>query len=120
MSVDGSGMRAGGVVLTPTARRGSLTERARTPFGRALEWANQHAWLLLAGMIAMYIIVFATLACLKLAWFRQGFDMAGNEQTIWNTLHGRPFRISVFAFMEYDFDDGPVLLQLPLALLYGI
>src|SRR3712207_2790794 len=46
--------------------------------------------------------------------------MAGNEQTIWNTLHGRPFRISVFGGMEYDFDDGPVLLQLPLALLYGI
>jgi uncharacterized membrane protein len=81
---------------------------------------NRNAAWLAAGLIAIYILVFAVLACLKLAWFRQGFDMAGNEQTIWNTLHGRPFRISVFAFMEYDFDDGPVLLQLPLALLYGI
>ncbi len=81
---------------------------------------DKHAKALLTAMIVGYIGVFATLSCLKLAWFRQGFDMAGNEQTIWNTLHGRPFQISVFAMMRYDFDDGPVLLQLPLALLYGI
>lgn len=81
---------------------------------------DTYAKALLATMIVGYVGVFATLSCLKLAWFRQGFDMAGNEQTIWNTLHGRPFQISVFAMMRYDFDDGPVLLQLPLALLYGV
>ena len=70
--------------------------------------------------IVVYVVAFAALSSLKLAWLRQGFDMAGNEQVIWNTLHGRPFRTSIFAFMQYDFDDGPVLLEVPLALLYGI
>ena len=83
-------------------------------------WLDRRAPLLLAATIAAYIVTFAILSGLKLAWFRQGFDMAGNEQVIWNTLHGRPFRTSIFAFMQYDFDDGPVLLELPLALLYGI
>jgi len=81
---------------------------------------DQHATALLWGAIVIYIVAFAILSSLKLAWLRQGFDIAGNEQVIWNTLHGRPFRTSIFAFMQYDFDDGPVLLELPLALLYGI
>lgn len=81
---------------------------------------DRHATALLWGAIILYIVAFAILSSLKLAWLRQGFDMAGNEQVIWNTLHGRPFRTSIFAFMQYDFDDGPVLLELPLALLYGI
>jgi uncharacterized membrane protein len=81
---------------------------------------NHYAPHLLALFIVGYIGLFAVLACQKLYFFRQGFDMAGNEQTIWNTLHGRPFRTSIFAYMQYDFDDGPVLLQLPLALIYGL
>ncbi len=120
MSIDGPSIRAGGVVLHPTASNTTKATGKHSIVGRLLAWANEHSGWLLAGMIAFYIVVFSILACLKLAWFRQGFDMAGNEQTIWNTLHGRPFRISVFKMMDYDFDDGPVLLQLPLALLYGI
>ncbi len=120
MSIDGPSIRTGGVVLHPTAYNMAEATGKRSIVGRLLAWANEHSGWLLAGMIAFYIVVFSILACLKLAWFRQGFDMAGNEQTIWNTLHGRPFRISVFEMMDYDFDDGPVLLQLPLALLYGV
>ncbi len=121
MSVKRSGLRTGGVTLSPTAaRQNTQTASTRGVFGRLGAWVDAHGGWLLVGMIALYVAAFATLSCLKLAWFRQGFDMAGNEQTIWNTLHGRPFRISVFAMMDYDFDDGPVLLQLPLALLYGI
>ena len=81
---------------------------------------NRYAPHWVTFLIFGYTLVFIILSCLKLYYFRQGFDMAGNEQTIWNTLHGRPFRTSVFAFMQYDFDDGPVLLQIPLALLYSI
>lgn len=81
---------------------------------------DRRATTLLWLGIAAYVAAFAIMSCLKLAWFRQGFDMAGNEQVIWNTLHGRPFRTSIFAFMQYDFDDGPVLLELPLALIYGL
>jgi uncharacterized membrane protein len=81
---------------------------------------DAHAVALLIGAVVVYVVAFTILSGLKLAWLRQGFDIAGNEQVIWNTLHGRPFRTSIFAFMQYDFDDGPVLLELPLALLYGI
>lgn len=81
---------------------------------------NRYAPHWLAFLIFGYSTIFITLSCLKLYYFRQGFDMAGNEQAIWNTLHGRPFRTSIFAFMRYDFDDGPVLLQIPLALIYSI
>ncbi|MBS1966146.1 MAG: DUF2079 domain-containing protein, partial [Chloroflexi bacterium SZAS-1] len=88
------------------ARWEKVTERFATPL----------LWIAIIG----YIVVFAVASSLKLAWFRQGFDMAGNEQVIWNTLHGRFFQTSIFAFMQYDFDDGPVLLELPLALVYGL
>jgi uncharacterized membrane protein len=94
--------------------------RATTLMRRWEAFINHHATILLWGVIIGYIVVFTIASSLKLAWFRQGFDMAGNEQVIWNTLHGRLFQTSVFAFMQYDFDDGPVLLELPLALLYGI
>lgn len=88
------------------ARWEKVTEQFATPL----------LWIAIIG----YIVVFAVASSLKLAWFRQGFDMAGNEQVIWNTLHGRFFQTSIFAFMQYDFDDGPVLLELPLALVYGL
>jgi len=107
---------------------GSTTNRAERPVQAAPMhllracWSaiDRHATAILWGTIILYMVAFAILSSLKLAWLRQGFDMAGNEQVIWNTLHGRPFRTSIFAFMQYDFDDGPVLLELPLALLYGI
>lgn len=93
------------------------THRWKTDLAGSVD--RRAGWLLAAAIVA-YILLFTLLSSLKLALFRQGFDMAGNEQTIWNTLHGRPFRISAFAMMDYDFDDGPVLLQLPLAALYSL
>lgn len=100
-----------------------IPSRTTAPTHSPLSWwsaLDRHATALLWGAIVVYVIAFTILSSLKLAWLRQGFDIAGNEQVIWNTLHGRPFRTSIFAFMQYDFDDGPVLLELPLALLYGI
>jgi uncharacterized membrane protein len=101
----------------------SLQSRAPTrsqPLQGFLDGLDRRSPVLLAAAVLAYIVAFTLLSGLKLALFRQGFDMAGNEQTLWNTLHGRFFRISAFANMDYDFDDGPVLLQLPLALLYGL
>jgi uncharacterized membrane protein len=108
--------------------QGSTTNRAeqrvkaapRRVLQACLSAIDRHATALMWSTVVVYIVAFTILSGLKLAWLRQGFDMAGNEQVIWNTLHGRLFRTSIFAFMQYDFDDGPVLLELPLALLYGI
>src|SRR5215212_4454509 len=74
-------------------------ERSKAAPTRLLQacWSatDQHATALLWGAIIVYIVAFAILSSLKLAWLRQGFDIAGNEQVIWNTLHGRPFRTSI-------------------------
>ncbi len=83
-------------------------------------WVDAHARALLIGMLVLYFAVFSAASIFKLETLQQGFDMAGNEQTIWNTLHGRFFETSVFAKMQYDFDDGPVLLEVPLAGLYAL
>jgi uncharacterized membrane protein len=83
-------------------------------------WVDGHHRALLVLLLVGYFVLFSAGSIYKLETLRQGFDLAGNEQTIWNTMHGRFFRTSVFALMDYDFDDGPVLLQLPLAVLYAI
>ncbi len=83
-------------------------------------WVDQHSRALLIAGLVLYLVVFSAASIFKLETLQQGFDLAGNEQAVWNTLHGHPFRTSVFKLMEYDFDDGPVLLQIPLAGLYAL
>ncbi len=84
------------------------------------DWADRYHRRLLLLLLLGYFLLFSAASIYKLETLRQGFDLAGNEQTIWNTMHGRLFQTSVFALMRYDLDDGPVLLQLPLAALYAI
>ncbi len=82
---------------------------------------GRHSRLLLILLLLGYFLLFSAASIFKLEVLRQGFDLAGNEQTLWNTMHGRFFQTSVFfPTMQYDFDDGPVLLQLPLAGLYAL
>lgn len=90
--------------------------------GRRLwEWADRHSRFLLILLLLGYFLLFSAASIFKLETLRQGFDLAGNEQALWNTMHGRLFQTSVFfPTMQYDFDDGPVLLQLPLAGLYAL
>lgn len=95
---------------------GRAAHRARVFWDRL----ERRAGLVLALLLVGYGLVFSAASILKLYTLRQGFDLAGNEQTIWNTMHGRLFRTSVFAMMDYDFDDGPVLLEIPLAALYAL
>lgn len=83
-------------------------------------WVDRYNRPLLLLLLLGYFLLFSALSIYKLETLQQGFDLAGNEQTIWNTMHGRFFQTSVFALMRYDFDDGPVLLQLPLAGLYAL
>ena len=97
--------------------------RARHSLGTLVRFWNlieRRAGWLLALMLLGYGLLFSAASIYKLYTLRQGFDLAGNEQTIWNTMHGRFFRTSIFAMMDYDFDDGPVLLEIPLAALYAL
>lgn len=84
------------------------------------QWADRHGRSLLLILMLGYLLIFSAASIFKLETLRQGFDLGGNEQTLWNTMHGRLFQTSVFAKMRYDFDDGPVLLEVPLAGLYAV
>jgi uncharacterized membrane protein len=98
----------------------SLFTRAQDHLAGLWAWVDRRGRPLLLLLVLGYFLLFSAASIYKLETLQQGFDLAGNEQTIWNTLHGRPFQTSVFALMRYDFDDGPVLLQLPLAALYAL
>ena len=96
-------------------------EKSRGMLSGLWDWMDRHSRFLLTFLLLGYFLLFSAASIFKLEALRQGFDLAGNEQTLWNTMHGRLFQTSVFfPTMRYDFDDGPVLLQLPLAGLYAL
>lgn len=49
---------------------------------------------LLFGFALAYILIFSNLSVLRHNAFASGFDLANMNQTVWNTLHGRPFELS--------------------------
>ncbi len=48
----------------------------------------------LALMVITYTVVFSTLSILRHNAFASNYDLANMSQTVWNTLHGRPFALS--------------------------
>lgn len=81
--------------------------------------ANLAVRLFIAALM-LYVAVYFAASAYKFMTLRQGFDLAQNEQTIWNTAHGRFFQTSPFGELKYDFDDGIVPFQLLLAVPYAI
>lgn len=45
-------------------------------------------------LIILYTVTFSTLSILRHFAFASNFDLANMSQTVWNTLHGRPFVLS--------------------------
>lgn len=95
---------------------------ARLP---AYTWAKTHftaqtATRLLALLFVGYVAFYSFTSYYKFTTFRQGFDLAQNEQTIWNTSQGRWFETSPFVTLRHDFDDGIVPLELLLAIPYAL
>lgn len=70
--------------------------------------------------LVLYVSVYFFASAHKFVTLRQGFDLAQNEQTIWNTAHGRFFQTSPFVNLQYDFDDGIVPFTLLLAIPYAL
>ena len=50
--------------------------------------------VLLTIFILAYSIIFSELSILRHNAFASNFDLANMSQTVWNTLHGRPFALS--------------------------
>lgn len=55
---------------------------------------NRWDLIALTIFILAYIIIFSTLSILRHEAFASNFDLANMSQTVWNTLHGRPFVLS--------------------------
>lgn len=75
---------------------------------------------ILAVALLVYIAFYTFTSGYKFVTFRQGFDLAQNEQTIWNTSQGRWFQTSPFVTLRHDFDDGIVPFELILAIPYAL
>lgn len=105
----------------PTTTLHDLTVTSPSARARIAEqWTAQRAvWLLVLALV-VYVGFYSLASSCKFISFRQGFDLAQNEQTIWNTAQGRWFESSPFGALKYDFDDGPVPLELLLAVPYVI
>lgn len=50
--------------------------------------------ILLSIFIIIYCVTFSTLSILRHDAFASNYDLANMSQTVWNTLHGRPFALS--------------------------
>lgn len=108
-----------GLVLQDAPGSKNLVAR-RVQRSHSIEIDPSLAIYLLALALVCYIAIYTFISAYKFVTFRQGFDLAQNEQTIWNTSQGRWFQSSPFVNLKYDFDDGPVPLELGLAALYRL
>src|ERR671932_2014737 len=85
-----------------------------------LKRVEARAKVLLVALIALY-----TVACTGLNWYRmralrQGFDFLVYEQPIWNTVHGRPFAQSMYAFAPTHLGVDLALFELWVAPVYAL
>jgi hypothetical protein len=84
---------------------------------RLTAWAERHVTLLLAAMIALYIVALFAGLTYKLATWAQGYDQIDYQQAIWNTTQGRFLEISHYRHTDslWGMDFIPaILLVVPL------
>jgi uncharacterized membrane protein len=74
----------------------------------------------LAALIVLYTAAFTGLNFHRLAALRQGFDFLVYHQPIWNTVHGRPFAQSMYAFAPTHLGVDLVLFELWVAPFYAL
>lgn len=91
---------------------------ARAWFSKSI--TARTAVYVLALALITYIAFYTFASSYKFVTLRQGFDLAQNEQTIWNTSQGRWFETSPFVTLRHDFDDGIVPFELLLAIPYAL
>ena len=75
---------------------------------------------LLAALIVLYTAVFTGLNIYRIQAMRHGFDVLVYEQPIWNTVHGRPFAQSMYAFTPVHLGVDLVLFELWIAPFYAL
>jgi len=73
-----------------------------------------------AVLTAVYLVIMARAQFHKLDSFEMGFDLALQEQIVWNTAHGRWLATSALASTDVDLGRDVILLDLLLALPYRL
>jgi uncharacterized membrane protein len=107
-------MTPAGLVATPRVR----APRALLASLEAL--AARWATPLLAALIVLYTAIFTGLNIYRMRALRQGFDFLVYEQPIWNTVHGRPFAQSMYAFAPTHLGVDLVWFELWIAPFYAL
>jgi uncharacterized membrane protein len=74
----------------------------------------------LGALMATYVVVMVVAQCHKLAGLEMGFDLALQEQILWNTVHGRWLATSALGSTGVDLGRDLIGLDLLLAVPYGL
>lgn len=88
--------------------------------GRWTTLIEARAGLLLGLLIVAYTLIFTGLNWYRIRALRQGFDFLVYEQPIWNTVHGRPFEQSMYAFSATHLGVDLALFELWVAPFYAL
>lgn len=83
-------------------------------------WLTARAWLILTVLIAGYTVLFTGLNIYRMQALRQGFDFLVYEQPIWNTVQGRPFAQSMYAFATTHLGVDLALFELWIVPFYAL
>ena len=83
-------------------------------------WQRRLPAILLTALILLYTAAYTGLNIYRGYALRQGFDVLVYEQPIWNTVHGRPFAQSMYAFAPTHLGVDLVLFELWVAPVYAL
>ncbi len=86
----------------------------------ASRWSEFSCRAALGAMALAYVVIMTLAQFHKLDSFEMGFDLALQEQVIWNTIHGRWLATSTLATTQIDLGRDVILLDLLLALPYKL
>lgn len=109
--------------MAKRAQRALAITAQRAPHalqGRLTTLIETRATILLALLIAAYTLIFTGLNWYRIRALRQGFDFLVYEQPIWNTIHGRPFAQSMYAFSSTHLGVDLALFELWVAPFYAL
>jgi uncharacterized membrane protein len=95
-------------------------DSASLPNGIACQRSSRLAQGLVWLLIALYILFFASLSIRRHEAFQTTSDLGIFDQTVWNTVNGRPFRLTNMVGLDSSLDQHVEPILLPVSLFYLI
>jgi uncharacterized membrane protein len=94
----------------------SWNQRSATELAKPSVWH----WGALLGLILLFSVYYGALAVRQYEALIPGLDLANFDQTVWNTLHGHPFRMTTYTTMTNRLGMHLEPLLLALVPLYAL